>query len=110
MNKQPEDMKTKTNYENLGAGGGAPGIIIREKQIKKKFYICNNCGFSLTNRSTWCDMGCGSDYNEMIEVKGMEQALQDTREEAYKEVIKLNEELWDCIELGIRLKDKLKKI
>ena len=34
----------------------------------EKHYICNNCGYSPTNRSTWCDMGCGSDYNEMIEV------------------------------------------
>ena len=35
----------------------------------KEYYKCSICGFSETNRSTWCDLGCGSDYNEMIEVK-----------------------------------------
>ena len=33
-------------------------------------YVCSNCRVSLTNRSDWCDLGCGSDYNEMIEVSG----------------------------------------
>ena len=36
----------------------------------KKIYACSNCGVSLTNRNDWCDLGCGSDYNEMIEVDG----------------------------------------
>jgi len=31
-------------------------------------YICNNCGYSPNNRSTWCDLGCGNDYNEMIAI------------------------------------------
>ena len=35
-----------------------------------KIYACSNCGVSLTNRNDWCDLGCGSDYNEMIEVSG----------------------------------------
>ena len=35
-----------------------------------KIYACSNCGVSLTNRNDWCDLGCGSDYNEMIEVGG----------------------------------------
>ena len=35
-----------------------------------KIYACSNCGVSLTNRSDWCNLGCGSDYNEMIEVGG----------------------------------------
>ncbi|MEK7180275.1 MAG: hypothetical protein AAB706_02265 [Patescibacteria group bacterium] len=35
-----------------------------------KIYACSNCGVSLINRNDWCDLGCGSDYNEMIEVGG----------------------------------------
>lgn len=35
-----------------------------------KIYACSNCGVSLTNRNDWCDLGCGSDYNEMIDVTG----------------------------------------
>jgi hypothetical protein len=35
-----------------------------------KIYACSNCGVSETNRSDWCDLGCGSDYNEMIDVGG----------------------------------------
>uniref|UniRef100_A0A6H1Z633 Uncharacterized protein n=1 Tax=viral metagenome TaxID=1070528 RepID=A0A6H1Z633_9ZZZZ len=33
-----------------------------------KIYACSNCGVCLTNRNDWCDIGCGRDYNEMIEV------------------------------------------
>ena len=33
-------------------------------------YACSNCGVSITNRNTWCDLGCGSDYNEMIDIGG----------------------------------------
>lgn len=35
----------------------------------KKKYHCSDCGYKETNRATWCDLGCGSYYNEMIEVK-----------------------------------------
>lgn len=34
----------------------------------EKHYSCKTCGYSPENRSTWCALGCGSDYNEMIEV------------------------------------------
>jgi len=34
----------------------------------KKHYRCSICGYSEHNRSDWCDLGCGRDYNEMIEV------------------------------------------
>ena len=37
---------------------------------QNKIYACSNCGISLTNRNDWCDLGCGSDYNEMIDVSG----------------------------------------
>lgn len=31
-------------------------------------YACNICGTHEGNRSTWCNAGCGSDYNRMIPV------------------------------------------
>ena len=33
-----------------------------------RFYVCKTCGYSPDNRATWCALGCGSDYNEMIPV------------------------------------------
>jgi hypothetical protein len=39
---------------------------------KRKYYMCSNCGFSPRNRSNWCDLGCGQDYNKMIEIKRLE--------------------------------------
>jgi hypothetical protein len=38
----------------------------RKGGIVSKHYICNNCGYSESNRSDWCALGCGRDYNEMI--------------------------------------------
>lgn len=35
-----------------------------------KIYACGNCGVSVTNRSDWCDLGCGNDYGEMIDIGG----------------------------------------
>ena len=35
-----------------------------------KIYACSNCGVCSTNRNSWCDLGCGSDYNEMIDISG----------------------------------------
>ena len=52
---------------------------------EKRYYACRVCGFSPTNRSTWCDKGCGSDYNEMIELKGLKEALTSHGEEMKKE-------------------------
>lgn len=40
--------------------------ILKEKQGIKKYYKCKWCGYSPNNRADWCDLGCGSDYNEMI--------------------------------------------
>ena len=40
------------------------------KNFMNKIYACSNCGVSETNRADWCDLGCGSDYNEMIDVGG----------------------------------------
>ena len=37
---------------------------------KNGIYACSNCGVSLNNRNDWCDLGCGSDYNEMIDISG----------------------------------------
>ena len=31
-------------------------------------HICNADGYCPTNRSGWCDLGCGSDYNQMYHV------------------------------------------
>ena len=31
-------------------------------------YACKVCGYCPTNNATWCDLGCGSDYNEMIDI------------------------------------------
>lgn len=58
-----------------------------DKKIEKKIYMCGNCGVSLTNRADWCDLGCGRDYSEMIEVKGLQDLLTQQREEAKQEVI-----------------------
>ena len=38
--------------------------------MKDIIYACSNCGVLDTNRFDWCDLGCGSDYNEMIDVTG----------------------------------------
>lgn len=39
------------------------------KKIKiMSLWKCNNCGICFQNRRDWCDLGCGSDYNEMIEI------------------------------------------
>ena len=34
----------------------------------EKAYACSVCGFSPKNHANWCNLGCGSDYNEMIEL------------------------------------------
>ncbi len=44
---------------------------IQEKIRERKYYSCKNCGFSMDNRGTWCAKGCGSDYNEMVDVTGV---------------------------------------
>ena len=49
----------------------------------KKIYMCNICGVSLTNRSTWCDLGCGSDYNKMIEIKGLPGLISLAKKQSY---------------------------
>jgi len=50
---------------------------------EQKYYSCKVCGFSPNNRRTWCDKGCGSDYNEMRDVTDVVIA---TRAETLKEV------------------------
>lgn len=39
-----------------------------ESEKAKKHYTCSICGYSPQNTATWCALGCGSDYKEMIEV------------------------------------------
>jgi len=48
-------MKTKSNMTD-------------NREIKK-LYACSHCGLSVNNRGDWCNLGCGDDYNQMIEVK-----------------------------------------
>ena len=43
---------------------------------EKKYYACKICGISETNRANWCDLGCGRDYNEIFEVKRVEEFLE----------------------------------
>jgi hypothetical protein len=31
-------------------------------------WFCTHDGYSPANRGWWCDLGCGRDYNRMIEV------------------------------------------
>jgi hypothetical protein len=33
-----------------------------------KAYKCSICGYSPDNRADWCALGCGNDYNKMIEI------------------------------------------
>jgi len=33
-----------------------------------KHYACKVCGYHPQNRLWWCNLGCGEDYNEMIEL------------------------------------------
>lgn len=35
----------------------------------ERYFRCSICGFSYKNRGNWCALGCGRDYNEMIEIK-----------------------------------------
>lgn len=34
----------------------------------KEKYSCNSCGFIRTNRSNWCDVGCGRDNPGMTKI------------------------------------------
>ena len=34
-----------------------------------KLYGCSNCGVSKDNRFDWCDLGCGNDFQSMMEVE-----------------------------------------
>lgn len=31
-------------------------------------FVCSYCGYHPGNRASWCDLGCGRDYNEMFAV------------------------------------------
>lgn len=65
-----------------------------DKAESRKFYCCNHCGFSVTNRADWCDMGCGRDYNAMIDItKNITEALKQHSEEWKKKYETLNKEL-----------------
>src|SRR5690606_21209040 len=62
--------------------------------VEERKYMCKFCGFCPTNRSTWCDKGCGSDYNEMIDVTDVyNQALLETEQRAYERCLKLINEI-----------------
>jgi hypothetical protein len=43
-------------------------VAVVEVAEATPYYSCKVCGFSPTNRATWCDLGCGRDYNEMRRV------------------------------------------
>lgn len=34
-----------------------------------KLYRCSNCGVSKYNRFDWCDLGCGNNFQSMMEVE-----------------------------------------
>jgi hypothetical protein len=34
----------------------------------RELWECSHCGVSERNRAAWCDLGCGSDYNQMTRV------------------------------------------
>ena len=59
---------------------------LKEVEKEKKYYLCTNCGFSPTNRATWCDLGCGSDYNEMVEIRRLPEFLAKHATAIRKEV------------------------
>ena len=46
-----------------------------KEEKEKKYYLCSNCGFSPDNGTTWCALGCGSDYNEMVEIRRLPEFL-----------------------------------
>lgn len=50
--------------------------MTKSREEKKRIYACKVCGVSFTNRATWCDLGCGRDYNEMFEVKNLLQLFR----------------------------------
>lgn len=41
------------------------------ERLTKPLWMCRSCGVSLTSSGTWCDLGCGSDYNVMKAVRGL---------------------------------------
>lgn len=41
---------------------------MKDARKSKEVYLCTNCGISKYNRFDWCDLGCGSDYNEMVRI------------------------------------------
>jgi hypothetical protein len=64
--------------------------ILKEFE-NKDIYACRACGISLTNRKTWCDLGCGSDYNEMFKVPNARNFLRQALREMVESVEKDNE-------------------
>ena len=54
---------------------------------------CRVCGVSRTNRRNWCDLGCGSDYNEMTPVEYVPAQERDKLAERLREA-EAQEEIW----------------
>jgi len=46
---------------------------------KQTYFMCNICGFSPDNRKDWCDLGCGSDYNEIYDLADMDKKIKAVR-------------------------------
>ena len=61
----------------------------------RKHYFCRGCGYSPTNRRDWCDKGCGSDFNEMIELKSPVLTYIQTLEKEHREMRAAAVDLYD---------------
>ena len=51
----------------------------------KQYYLCTNCGFSEHNRADWCAIGCGNDYNKMIEIKYLPEFINKIKQKYYRQ-------------------------
>jgi len=76
-----------------------------KKLEKEDYYACASCGFSLTNRENWCDLGCGRDYNKMILIHNLAQAIFKYIKVLLVEEVK-NYPIEDCKATAILLRDK----
>lgn len=59
---------------------------------EETWFACKSCGVAKTNRLDWCGLGCGSDYNDIREVKGVAQVITQDRQHIMEELVKMKME------------------
>lgn len=70
MAERHPDYETaiRMNEAMKGVLAEIDGLREENRLLHKPHYVCSICGYDPGNRPTWCNKGCGSDYNRMHEV------------------------------------------